>query len=211
VLVRNGIDQALIQVSPFGIDLDLAACPHRPDPSGRIRIGFIGTLSRNKGAHLLVEAVRKVPGLPVELSIYGDLAAYPAYTRELRESAGNDERIRFRGTFDNKDINQVFSGLDMLAVPSIWYENTPLVIYSAQAYGCPVMASDLGAVSEVIRHEDNGLLFPAGDVDELAGLLVRLVSDRDIIPRLAARARTQRSIVDYVAELVSYYRRAVEK
>jgi glycosyltransferase involved in cell wall biosynthesis len=55
--------------------------------------------------------------------------------------------------------------LDVLVVPSIWYENTPLVIYSAQAAGCPVIASNLGGIAEVKHHEDNGLLFKRARVE----------------------------------------------
>ena len=68
----------------------------------------------------------------------------------------------------NESIGDVFSELDVLVVPSVWYENTPLAIYSAQEAGCPVIASNLGGMSEVIKHEKNGLLFEAGDFVGLA-------------------------------------------
>jgi glycosyltransferase involved in cell wall biosynthesis len=95
--------------------------------------------------------------------------------------------------------------LDVLVVPSIWYENSPLVIYSAQAAGCPVIASNLGGMAEVVEHEKNGLLFEAGDVAGLSSAIERLVGDRQLLQQLAANAIKPKSISDYVSELQIIY------
>ena len=143
--------------------------------------------------------------MPLQVKIFGRTKDFPDYVARLKDLAGGDPRIQFCGTFPNSTIGKIFSGLDVLVVPSIWYENTPLVIYSAQAAGCPVIASDLGGMAEVIHHEDNGLLFKSGNVAELARALQRLSEDRNLLEHLAKRAVMPRSIQNYVWQLEGVY------
>jgi glycosyltransferase involved in cell wall biosynthesis len=206
VLTANGLAQEKVVFAPYGINLAYLQRSPRPLRGDTLRVGFIGSLNEHKGVHLLVEAIRSLlPGRPLELKIFGQVEDVPAYVARLRELASGDPRIQFCGTFANPIIGEVFSGLDVLVVPSIWYENTPLVIYSAQAAGCPVIASDLGGMAEVIHHEDNGLLFKPGSVAELAQALQRVSEDRDLLERLAKRAIMPRSIRDYVRQIETVY------
>ena len=78
------------------------------------------------------------------------------------------------------------SRIDVLVVPSIWYENAPLVVYSALAAGVPVVATDLGGLSETIVHGRNGLLFEPGNPAALAAEL-EPAGDRARAPRPARR------------------------
>ena len=147
-----------------------------------------------------------MPDLPeIEVKVYGDPNIDPKYIKRLRKLAENDERISFCGTFPNESIGEVFSELDVLVVPSVWYENTPLVIYSAQEAGCPVIASNLGGMSEVIKHEKNGLLFEAGDVAGLASSIERVAIDRKLLKQLADNAINPKTISEYVSELLDIY------
>jgi len=210
LLEKYGVNKNLLRQSPYGLSMGFEIPQNQADPLGRLRVGFIGTLSEHKGPHLLIEALRKVPDLPMELHLFGNSKDFPDYLARLRKLAGDDSRIIFRGTFNKLDIGRVFSKLDVLAVPSMWYENTPLVILSAQACGCPVIASDLGGLSELVRHEENGLLFSVGQVKDIAAILVRLNEDRELLHRLAANSRPPRSISAYVAELLEAYQSAIK-
>lgn len=205
MLVKNGLNPSKVIFSRYGIRPVLRE-RHTQDATGKMRIGFIGGLSEHKGAHLLISAVRLLPdNIPVELKIYGKSDTDPRYFKKLQQLADKDHRIHFCGTFQNEIIGKIFAELDVLVVPSIWYENTPLVIYSAQAAGCPVIASNLGGMAEVIEHEKNGLLFEAGDVAGLASEIERLELDRGILQELAANAIKPKYISDYVAELQNIY------
>ena len=205
ILVANGLRPDKVVYSRFGI------FPYPPetneqDIGGKFRIGFIGGLSEHKGTHLLISAVRRLPEIvSLELRIYGRNDLYPDYYEKLLRLADVDQRIRFCGTFPNEIIGKIFAELDVLVVPSIWYENTPLVIYSAQAAGCPVIASNLGGMAEVVEHEKNGLLFEAGDIAGLVGAIERLARDRELLRQLAANAMRPKSICDYVSELQIIY------
>lgn len=205
MLVANGLNPGKVAFNRFGIQPTEPEA-HKPDPAGKIRIGFIGGLSEHKGAHLLISSVRLLQETTfLELRIYGRTDLYPDYFERLLRLADADQRIRFCGTFPNEEIGRIFAELDVLVVPSIWYENTPLVIYSAQAAGCPVVAANLGGMAEVVEHEKNGLLFEAGDVAGLARAIERLTSEPLLLRKLAANAIRPKSISDYVAELCTIY------
>lgn len=212
MLVTNGLKPEKVVFSRFGISPVIAPVEtHTQDAAGKLRVGFIGGLSEHKGCHLLISAVRLLPGsMPLVLKIYGKGTDYPEYYEKLKQLAGTDPRIHFSGTFSNNMIGMTFAELDVLVVPSIWYENTPLVIYSAQAAGCPVIASNLGGMAEVVEHEKNGLLFKAGDVSALAGAIDRVARDGVLLRRLAANAIKPKSISDYVAKLQIIYQEVLK-
>lgn len=204
-LVAAGLRADRVVLRRYGIR-SVQPVPRVADERGRLRVGFIGTLGEHKGAHVAVAAVRSLPAaLPVELRIYGGPDFDPPYTRRLQALAGDDPRIRFCGTFPNEEIGTIFSGIDVLVVPSIWFENTPLVIDSAQAAACPVIASDLGGMSEAVEHGRNGLLFPAGDAGALARLLENLASDRAMLDRLSASAVPPKTDAEYVEAMLQVY------
>ena len=72
-------------------------------------------------------------------------------------------RITFRGPYGHEELAEAISSIDVLVVPSVWYENTPFVVLEAFATGRPVIASDLGGLSELVKDGVNGRTFRAGD------------------------------------------------
>ena len=71
------------------------------------------------------------------------------------------------GEFKHSRIAEIFSEIDVLVVPSVWYENSPLVIQEAFLAGTPVIASDIGGIPELVKDKENGLLFKANDDNDL--------------------------------------------
>lgn len=205
ILLSHGLDKAKSVFAPYGIELpERQAASKATSPV--LRIGFIGTLYEHKGPHILLQALKLLPqSVPVAVKIYGNMSEFPAYVEELKKMATDDSRIEFCGTFPNTQIGEIFSQLDVLVVPSLWYENTPLVIYHAQAFHCPVIASNLGGMAEPIVHEQNGLLFPAGSSAELAGTLKKLSEDKNLLQHLKENARPPRSIEDYARQAEQIY------
>ena len=136
-------------------------------PRRILRLSYIGQITEIKGVHVLLEAIQLLPEAPLSCSIYGDLNnKFPKYVEKLRQIAGEDERIQFKGTFVQEQISGVFQNIDAIVVPSCWYENSPNVILEAFAHRTPVIASDLGALPELVVHEKNGLLFEMGDASQ---------------------------------------------
>ncbi len=203
ILQRHGLDPARVQFCPYGIRLP--KLPARaPRASGPLRLGLIG-IGEHKGAHVVIQAMRKLSDVDLALRIYGRESDFPDYVRRLKALAGADPRVQFSGSFPNDQIGLILSQLDVLLVPSLWFENAPLVIHSAQAAGVMVVASDVAGIAELITDGDNGRLFPAGDVDRLAGIIAALAQDRDQIERYSERARMPKTIASYVEELIAVY------
>ena len=213
MLTTNGIDRDLVRLSPYGMNISRFGAlepseDNRRDASDGLRLGYIGTLHPQKGVHVLIEAFKSMPrDADVTLRLCGSFAHFPEYAREIFEMAREDPRINFAGTFPNKDIAEEMRKIDVLVVPSTWYENTPLVIYSAFAAKVPVVATNLGGMAEVVRHEDNGLLFAPGDADDLARQLRRLMDEPDSLKRYAGNVGSVRSVEDSVDEMVELYER----
>jgi glycosyltransferase involved in cell wall biosynthesis len=212
LLIQNGMKPNNVLHIPYGINLEQFKKNLPKKRESILRVGFIGTLSEHKGAHVLLEAVKLLPiDFPISVKVYGRLDDYPEYVAKLKAINDGDRRIEFCGHFDKNEIGRVFSTLDVLVVPSIWYENTPLVIYSAHASGTPVIGSNLGGISEVVHHEENGLLFEKGDTKGLSVLLNRVAQDRSLLQNLAGNITYPKSIQDYVDELEGVYREVLRE
>jgi len=206
LLVRHGVSPHLLIQSAFGIDVAESEMKV-PDRAQRqpFIVCFIGTLARHKGCHILIKAFKTLPPGQAILKIYGNMNEFPEYTSELQRLAGDHSAIEFCGTFHNSKITQVLADADTLVVPSLWYENTPLVIYSAQAARCPVVASDFPGISEVIQDEENGLLFAPGNSQDLANKLSRLIEEPGLADRLSKNCRKPKSTQLYVDELLGIW------
>jgi len=204
-LLQYGVLPNVIAQSAFGIDVSVQAAEetlHR-SPGHILRIGFIGTLAPHKGCHILINAFKALPAGRAVLYIYGKTDELPEYSAELERLARNHDSIKFCGTFHNSKIREVLAALDVLVVPSLWYENTPLVIYSAQAAKCPVVASDFPGISEVIQDQVNGLLFEAGNTKDLSNKLHRLIDESGLATQLSLNCNKPKSTLTYVDELLS--------
>ena len=125
-----------------------------------IRIGYLGQFFKKKGVHVLVEAFVKA-GIEKQarLDIWGDHSKNPRYVQSLQEIMGNSRSIKLQGEYKHDYLGSIMTEIDVLVVPSIWYENAPLVIQEAFATGTPVITTNLGGMSEAVTHEVNGLLF----------------------------------------------------
>lgn len=206
VFLERGIAPERIQLSRQGIDSASHAAPRVPwQPP--LHIGYLGQLAPQKGVHVLIEAMRQLPEVPIALRIYGDPHAFPSYAARLRQLAGDDPRITFAGTYAGAAARDaVLDRLDVTVVPSVWYENNPMSINESLGHRIPVLATDLGSMPEVVHHEVNGLLFRRGDAADLARHIRRLVDEPDLLARLRAGITPRRSVESEVEQIESIYR-----
>jgi glycosyltransferase involved in cell wall biosynthesis len=207
LLSSNGIGTGKTLVSHYGIDAsDLAEASQKGRSSPTLRVGFMGTLAPHKGCDILVRAFRALPpGLDAALSIHGDPGRYPSFVEELRGLAENDERITFYGSFSREELGRVMSGIDVLVVPSRWYENAPGVIFEAFAAGMPVVATDLGGMSEFVQHEENGLLFELEKAGDLLRQVRRLAEEPGLLEKLRRGIGPVKTVGQYADELEELY------
>lgn len=210
VFVRNGYDPDRFKLVRYGIDRD-ALSGIVKERSEHLRIGYVGTITAHKGLHTLVQAVRQIPGDGWSLAVHGDLTAFPDYAAHVRELAGDDERIRFCGRFEAPDLAGVLEEIDVMVVPSVWFENTPFVILEALASGTPVIASNLGGLSELIDEGKNGLVFEPGDSNDLRAKIEEVIADRSLVEQYDPGAARVRSLDENLDEFLDLYRRLLEK
>ncbi|MGQ0553782.1 MAG: glycosyltransferase family 4 protein [Planctomycetota bacterium] len=174
--IEWGIPRAKIIVSRYGIDTRPFQGIERPArPKLPVVFGYIGTLAPHKGVHVLLDAISKLPKGAAKLLVYGSDVHHKEYGRMLRELAeGHD--VSFCGSIDRARIGEAFASIDCLVMPSLWLENSPVVIQESFAAGVPVIASGQGGMAELISDGRSGRLFPAGNVMALAQHMAAIVA-----------------------------------
>jgi glycosyltransferase involved in cell wall biosynthesis len=140
----------------------------------------------------------------VEVHVHGVLTWFPDYVERLRQSA-QGLPAHFHGGFDPRDVDRVYASIDVLCAPSLWYENHPLTIQDAFRHGVPVIATDLGGMSEVVVHGVSGLCFPRGDASALAAAIERILVEPELYGRLARSRPKVASIADIAERIEAVY------
>ncbi|MBN1658365.1 MAG: glycosyltransferase family 4 protein [Anaerolineae bacterium] len=179
-----------------------------PSP-GPLRITFLGSIAWQKGVHVLVDALNGLPRGAARLRIWGDPGTFPDYAARLRaaiEAEGSDAEMM--GRVANEQVGEVLADSDVVVVPSLWYENSPVVIQEARAAGVPVVAAGHGALVEKVRDGVDGLLFTPGDVEDLRRTLKRLIDDSGLLARLRENVPPAMGMEQHVVELLDLYGRA---
>ena len=138
----------------FGINLNMVAAYRRAitEAPTSIRFGYIGQITPHKGVDLLIAAFAKLKGKQATLSIYGPKDQDAAYMSELNRLSGEGGGIAFKDTFPKDQLAKVLSEIDVLVIPSRWYENSPLVLLYALATKTPVIVTDMKGMSEFVRN-----------------------------------------------------------
>jgi len=210
VYTSAGLDPAHIHFARQGIELPEAAPEPLPFPP--LRIGYLGQIAPLKGVDVLLRAVRSLPGEPLEVHVYGDLDPFPEYSRSLRALAAGDPRIQLLGRYQERGgLLEALRPLHAVVVPSLWYENSPNVILESFAHGLPVLASNLGGMAELVRHEESGLLFQPGDAMDLASQIRRLLREPSLLPVLRSGIPPVKSSAEEVDEVESWCERVVAR
>lgn len=168
------------------------------------RMIFVGALIREKGAHIAVNALAKTrqSHSDTTLTIVGE-GPERSNLEQLAATLGVAESVSFLGLRD--DVPELFCEHDIAVVPSIWHEAFGYVILEAMAASCPVIASDVGGIPEIIRNGEDGLLVVADDAEVLAQAVVRLWNAPDLRARLVAFALTRVDSVFSIDHVVGEY------
>ncbi len=190
-----------------GLDLEGWAPAEQQPANSHLRIGYIGQIARHKGVDVLMRAFCQLhPGKrKPQLFIYGHAEQFPGFTRQLQNDIRGRDDVVFAGRFDNSRIGRIHAGLDVLVVPSVWYENSPTVILEAFAAGTPVVTSDLGGMAELVQHGVNGLRFTPADADDLARQLQLIVDDPAVLEQLKQGILPVKTAQEEGCELANIY------
>jgi len=178
VFVEYGIPENKIVYSDYGYDLGVFKGFKKRKEKNKIVFGFAGGIYRHKGVDILVEAFNKVNNKSVKLQIYGTYNPNSSYFKALMGKIKN-RNTKFMGRFE--DVKELYSEIDLLVFPSIWYENCPLVLKEAMITCTPVIASSIGAIPEFVKDGENGLLFETGNPDDLATKMRMIIEDPNVM------------------------------
>jgi len=170
MFVTNGFSEDKIQVLHHGLDVQ-GLRPATGQQRHSVKIIYVGSLVYHKGPHILLQALARNPDLKVSLDLYGDATSTDSYVDSLKQLAAADQRVRLMGTFAPSEMGRVLESADALAMPALWYENEPLVVKAARYVGLPVLASDIGSLSDSMRDGEHGRLLTPGDVNAWAEAL----------------------------------------
>ncbi len=215
-----GIPQSKLVHLDYGFDLArLGGRRTRPE-GGPFVFGYIGTHIPAKGIQHLIRAFGDVDG-EVRLRIWGrprgqDTEALRALARDLPK--GKADRVEWLPEYRNADIvGEVFDRVDSIVVPSVWVENSPLVIHEAQQARVPVITADAGGMAEHVRHGVNGLIFEHRSWRSLAERMQQFIDEPALARRLGRRGYLYSengdvpAIEDHVRAVERIYRRVFER
>jgi glycosyltransferase involved in cell wall biosynthesis len=166
----------------------------RSNGSGPLRVGFFGQISVLKGISVLLDAaalLEKRGEYGIVFEIFGDYSNQPPefqtdFLARL-EKAGHN--VVFHGPYDQNRVDQLMHSVDLVLTPSIWWENSPVVIQEALRNRRPIVCSDIGGMAEKVRDGLDGFHFPVGNCVALVSLLLKLAEAPE---RLAEIANTMR-------------------
>jgi glycosyltransferase involved in cell wall biosynthesis len=180
-LVEGGIPDDRVVVKPNFVDLDLGAGEGEDN-----FMLFVGRLTPEKGIRTLLEAHRRLhSSLPLQIVGDGPLRS------EVEHRAAISPEISWRGQLPRRQVIELMRGATLTVVPSEGYETFGRVVAESFACGTPVLASDLGALAELVDEGRTGLRFHAGDVEDLADRLSWVVEHRATIGRMRREARAE--------------------
>jgi glycosyltransferase involved in cell wall biosynthesis len=216
--VEWGIDRDRIVYEENGRALDAAARDDEGDERyQRDRIGYFGQFTAFKGADVLMEAMKLLaehrrpetdarPTLRLHgANIEHQPEEFQARFRSLLAATGDD--VTLVGRYRPADLPALMREVDWVVVPSIWFENAPLVIQEAFAHGRPVICSDIGGMAEKVTDGVDGLHFRAGDAASLADVLGRAVRTPGLWQQLRAGIPAVHPLDAHVTNLADLYDR----
>jgi glycosyltransferase involved in cell wall biosynthesis len=176
-----------------------------------LRIGFFGQISVLKGINVVFAAAEVLAGkdcTDVVFEVFGDYRRQPPefqadFVERLSKAGRN---VRFRGPYHRDDLDRLMKSVHVVLIPSIWWENSPLVIQEAFRNRRPVICSDIGGMAEKVRDGIDGFHFRTGGALELADLLLRLRQNRRLLSQVSGRMQLPPSEQEIMATHLKLYR-----
>lgn len=202
-VVGLGVDGGRVHVLPNGVNAARFSQPaegfRKPaELADKAVVGFVGTLKKWHGTETLVQAMSSVIAesnsqLNPHLLIVGD-GPERGTLDNLVSDLGISDHVTFTGSVPHEEIPAWISAMDIAVAPYDALTDfyfSPLKLYEYMAAGKAIIASDIGQINSIVRHEQTGLLYEPGNTQALAGAITRLLADRDLALSLGDTAREE--------------------
>jgi len=207
IFVRSGLPDAKLRVKPnFVPTQTLRNTPRLAD------VLFVGSLSRHKGLHLLLEAWRRTAPRSYQLLIVGDGPEREQLMAQFADVPG----VKWCGHLTHSEVLDRMASSRILVLPTLAYENCPMVILEAFSVATPVIVPNHGSLRSFVRHRQEGLIFRAGDPDALTEALREAIHATEAVWRgwsqqaQRAHARDYSEAVNYES-LLSIYQNIIQE
>ncbi len=175
-----GVSEHKIIYLDYGFPTEYLTQTEKSKDKTNFTFGYIGTHIPAKGVNMLIEAFCQLDE-PATLKIYGRSSGQNTEALKLLADKSKNS-VEFVGEYVNHNLaNDVFSKVDCIIVPSIWAENSPLVIHEAQSCKVPVITADFGGMKEYVHHQVNGLLFEHRNTTSLAEQMRFAIANSDLM------------------------------
>lgn len=215
-----GVHRDRLEVRPIGTRMvELArAMPRAVEPppplaanSDRIvRIVFLGYHNPYKGLDFLIEAIEALSARHLARL---HLCVHALGVEPIAERIGRLEprlaRLSLTGGYRYEDVPWLLGGADLTIVPSLWWDNAPQTVFESLACGVPVIGADIGGIPDSVRDGENGLLFCAGDLEDLRRKLARAFDEPTLLDRLRAGVRPPKGLQAHLDEMQGLYHELV--
>lgn len=193
--ISHGTDKNKILYNLYGFNKELIQYKKRVyKKDTKINFAFMGRIIPTKGIKLLLKAFKELPN--INLKIYGSIGN----SKRFLES----DNISFMGGYNNNNINSILSEIDVLIVPSVWLENSPLVIQEAFLSGVTVITSNIGGMKELIN-EDEGFLFDPTNYQSLISIITKINNNPEILNNIKNNRNKVLSIEDDAKYITKVY------
>ena len=218
ILSNSGIRDGRISFVPNGVDVDLfreakGTLREELGFAGSPLVGFVGRFVEAKGGHILIRAAKRVvEQMPTVQFVFAGAGPEAEAWRELAKQAGLEKQVHFIGV--RNDMPAVYKSLDLVVLPSL-NEAMPMCLLEAMAAGRTVVATRVGAVPQLVKSGENGIIVEPGAENELAAGILQILKNPALRQQMEASAR-QRVIEEYSSESMArhylqLYRRSLEK
>ncbi len=195
--LEQGIDDKKIKYLKYGFNTAKITYNKKVfKTNSKINFAFMGRIIPSKGIKVLIDTFSRLSN--EKLSIYGNIGTQRRFLKT--------KNITFKGGYNNDAINDILLKVDVLIVPSIWYENAPLVIQEALLAGIPVITSNIGGMSELIADGINGFTFKVGDSYDLENIIMKISKNPTILNSLKNCRNSVVDIKDDSMEIQKLYK-----
>ncbi|HLC63744.1 MAG TPA: glycosyltransferase family 4 protein [Patescibacteria group bacterium] len=169
--------------------------------SKKFTLLYLGQIEEHKGVDFLIKAFKDFKKGDSQLLIAG----VGSQLDRIRELAYDDERIKVLGKVSQEELPELFSQSDLLVLPSIWWENSPTVIYEAYASKVPVLVSSNGGSKELVKDGQTGWIFQSANKKSLLVKLNLALNFRSKLPEMGLngyRLAKEYSLDNYIKKLL---------
>lgn len=210
--VEWGLPRAKIVLIANALPVDpstsAARSAHAPVRPRRV-FGYFGNVAPHKGVLTALAAVRELGEGDADLAfnIHGGMNFQPeTFRRAFADALGAAQPFAWHaGAYERHETGRLMAAVDWVVVPSVWWENAPLVILEAFRQRRPVICSDIGGMAEAVEDGVSGLHFQTGNPHALARVMRRALTEPGLWERLAAAAPAVPSIKDAAGRHLAVY------